>query len=119
MRPIAASRLQIHNPRRDATRLATNTQPGSISASLSPHREHGVAQARLISQHERAYREIDVVQLALNTAFGVVIGIGLYVIGVPNPVLWAIFAALMRFVPYIGAFLSAILPISGLSPSRR
>lgn len=53
-----------------------------------------------------------VVQLALNTAFGVVIGIGLYVIGVPNPVLWAIFAALMRFVPYIGAFLSAILPIT-------
>jgi predicted PurR-regulated permease PerM len=53
-----------------------------------------------------------VVQLALNTAFGVVIGIGLYVIGVPNPVLWAIFAALMRFVPYLGAFLSALLPIA-------
>jgi len=53
-----------------------------------------------------------VVQLALNTAFGVVIGIGLYVIGVPNPILWAIFSALMRFVPYIGAFLSAILPIT-------
>jgi predicted PurR-regulated permease PerM len=53
-----------------------------------------------------------VVQLALNTAFGVVIGIGLYFIGVPNPVLWAIFAALMRFVPYLGAFLSALLPIT-------
>ncbi|MCJ2124674.1 AI-2E family transporter [Methylobacterium sp. J-077] len=53
-----------------------------------------------------------VVQLALNTAFGVVIGIGLYVIGVPNPVLWAIVSALMRFVPYIGAFLSALLPIT-------
>ena len=53
-----------------------------------------------------------VVQLALNAAFGVVIGIGLYVIGVPNPVLWAIFSALMRFVPYLGAFLSALLPIT-------
>ncbi|XYD09750.1 AI-2E family transporter [Methylobacterium sp. NMS12] len=53
-----------------------------------------------------------VVQLALNAAFGVVIGIGLYVIGVPNPVLWAIFAALMRFVPYLGAVLSAILPMA-------
>ncbi|MDP4003400.1 AI-2E family transporter [Methylobacterium sp. NEAU K] len=53
-----------------------------------------------------------VVQLALNTAFGIVIGIGLYVIGVPNPVLWAIFSALMRFVPYLGAFLSAILPMA-------
>ncbi|MGU3468297.1 AI-2E family transporter [Methylobacterium sp. C33D] len=53
-----------------------------------------------------------VVQLALNAAFGVVIGIGLYLIGVPNPVLWAIFAALMRFVPYLGAVLSAILPMA-------
>ncbi|MDP4022371.1 AI-2E family transporter [Methylobacterium sp. NEAU 140] len=53
-----------------------------------------------------------VAQLALNAAFGVVIGIGLYVIGVPNPVLWAIFSALMRFVPYLGAFLSALLPMA-------
>ncbi|MGU3538187.1 AI-2E family transporter [Methylobacterium sp. A54F] len=52
-----------------------------------------------------------VVQLALNTAFGLVIGVGLYLIGVPNPVLWGIFSALMRFVPYIGAFLSALLPL--------
>ncbi len=51
-------------------------------------------------------------QLALNAAFGVVIGLGLLIIGVPNPVLWGIIAALMRFVPYIGAFGSAILPIS-------
>lgn len=53
-----------------------------------------------------------VVQLALNTAFGLVVGIGLYVIGVPNPVLWGIVSAMMRFVPYIGAFLSALLPLA-------
>ncbi len=53
-----------------------------------------------------------VAQLALNAGFGVVIGIGLYVIGVPSPVLWGIFAALMRFVPYIGAFLCALLPMA-------
>jgi len=50
-------------------------------------------------------------QLALNAAFGVVIGLGLLIIGVPNPVLWGIIAALMRFVPYVGAFGAAILPI--------
>ena len=53
-----------------------------------------------------------VVQLALNTAFGLVVGIGLYIIGVPNPVLWGIVSAVMRFVPYIGAFLSALLPLA-------
>jgi hypothetical protein len=51
-------------------------------------------------------------QLALNAAFGVVIGIGLYFIGVPSPVLWGILAAILRFVPYIGAFISAAFPLA-------
>ncbi|SFG96658.1 AI-2E family transporter [Methylobacterium gossipiicola] len=52
------------------------------------------------------------VQLALNASFGLVVGIGLYLIGVPSPVLWGIFSALMRFVPYIGAFVSALFPLA-------
>ena len=50
-------------------------------------------------------------QLALNAAFGGVIGIGLYWLGVPSPWLWGILSALLRFVPYIGAFLSAVPPL--------
>ncbi|POR42681.1 AI-2E family transporter [Methylobacterium sp. V23] len=52
------------------------------------------------------------VQLGLNAAFGLVVGIGLYGLGVPNPVLWGIFSALMRFVPYVGAFVSALFPLA-------
>ncbi len=51
-------------------------------------------------------------QLALNAAFGTVIGIGLFFIGVPSPVLWGILAAILRFVPYIGAFISAAFPLA-------
>ena len=50
-------------------------------------------------------------QLGLNAAFGAIIGIGLAVIGVPNPLLWGILAALFRFVPYIGAVLSGLVPL--------
>ena len=50
-------------------------------------------------------------QLALNTLFGAVIGIGLYWLGVPSPWLWGILSGLLRFVPYIGAFLSAVPPL--------
>ena len=50
-------------------------------------------------------------QLAINAAFAMVVGAGLWLIGVPNPLLWAIFAGIFRFVPYIGAFLSAAVPI--------
>lgn len=51
-------------------------------------------------------------QLAINTTFGFVTGAGLLLIGVPHPALWAILSALLRFVPYIGAFLSALFPIA-------
>ena len=51
------------------------------------------------------------IQLGLNTSFGVLIGIGLWLIGVPSPALWGVFAALMRFVPYIGSFIAAAFPI--------
>jgi predicted PurR-regulated permease PerM len=51
-------------------------------------------------------------QLALNGAFGLVIGTGLWIIGVPTPVLWGILAAVLRFVPYIGAFIAAVFPLA-------
>jgi predicted PurR-regulated permease PerM len=50
-------------------------------------------------------------QTALNSAFGVVIGVGLWLIGVPNAVLWGILAGLMRFVPFVGSFIAAFFPI--------
>lgn len=50
-------------------------------------------------------------QLALNTAFGVVIAIGLYFIGLPSPVLWGVVAGLCRFIPYIGAWIAAAFPL--------
>jgi predicted PurR-regulated permease PerM len=53
-----------------------------------------------------------ITQLSINTAFGLVIGLGLLFIGVPNPVLWGILSALLRFVPYVGSLLSAFLPMA-------
>ncbi|MCJ2020055.1 AI-2E family transporter, partial [Methylobacterium sp. E-065] len=51
-------------------------------------------------------------QLGMNAAFGVIVGVGLWLIGVPNPLLWGVFSAIMRFVPYIGAVASGILPVA-------
>jgi predicted PurR-regulated permease PerM len=50
-------------------------------------------------------------QLALNAGFGLVIGIGLWIIGVPSAPLWGMLAMIMRFVPYVGATISAIFPL--------
>ncbi|HYZ48114.1 MAG TPA: AI-2E family transporter, partial [Sphingomonas sp.] len=50
-------------------------------------------------------------QLMINGLFGCVIAIGLYWIGIPSPLLWGLVAAIMRFVPYVGAFLAALPPL--------
>jgi predicted PurR-regulated permease PerM len=50
------------------------------------------------------------VQTAINACFGLLIGTGLWIIGVPNPALWGILAMLLRFVPYIGAVIAALFP---------
>jgi predicted PurR-regulated permease PerM len=50
-------------------------------------------------------------QLAINMSFGVIIGVALYFIGLPSPLLWGIIAALLRFLPYIGSPLAALLPL--------
>ncbi|MFB6419749.1 AI-2E family transporter [Bradyrhizobium tunisiense] len=51
-------------------------------------------------------------QLLLNGAFGVVIGTGLWVIGIPSAILWGILAAALRFVPYVGAVIAAAFPLT-------
>jgi predicted PurR-regulated permease PerM len=51
------------------------------------------------------------VQLGINTGFGIVIAIGLYFIGIPSPLLWGIVAGLARFVPYLGSYVAAAGPV--------
>ncbi len=51
-------------------------------------------------------------QVGINAAFGLIIGLGLTAIGVPSPVLWGTFGMLLRFVPYVGSVISAVLPIA-------
>ena len=52
------------------------------------------------------------IQLLLNGSFGVIIGLGLWLIGVPSAILWGILAAILRFVPYIGAAIAAAFPLA-------
>ena len=46
----------------------------------------------------------------LNIGFGLLIGVGLALLRVPHAALWGVLAGLLRFIPYIGAVLSAAAP---------
>lgn len=49
-------------------------------------------------------------QTLINAVFGVVVGAGLYFMGIPYAVLWGAVAAVARFVPYLGAIASMLMP---------
>ncbi len=50
-------------------------------------------------------------QSAVNSAYGILVAIGLYLIHIPNAPLWGLLCALLRFVPYVGIWIGAIFPI--------
>jgi predicted PurR-regulated permease PerM len=50
-------------------------------------------------------------QLAVNGVYAVVLGIGLFLIGIPNAMLWAVMTLVLRFLPYVGLWISAFFPL--------
>ena len=51
-------------------------------------------------------------QLCVNATYGLAIGIGLYLVGVPNALLWGLLGAALRFIPYLGPFIAGIVPVT-------
>jgi predicted PurR-regulated permease PerM len=52
------------------------------------------------------------VQLEVNSGFALVLGVGLYLIGIPNAMLWAVLTLLLRFLPYVGVWISAFFTLA-------
>ena len=50
-------------------------------------------------------------QSLVNAIYGLGVGIGLLLIGLPYALLWGFLAAVLRFIPFIGAWLGAALPV--------
>jgi predicted PurR-regulated permease PerM len=50
-------------------------------------------------------------QLQVNTAYALILWIGLSLIGIPNAILWAILTLVLRFLPYVGLWISAFFPL--------
>jgi predicted PurR-regulated permease PerM len=50
-------------------------------------------------------------QFLLNILFGIFIAVGLYCLGIPNAILWGGLAAILRFIPFFGAIIAAMIPV--------
>lgn len=50
-------------------------------------------------------------QCIINGSFGLLLGFGLYFIGVPNAPFWGVLGSILRFVPYVGTLIAGLLPL--------
>ncbi len=50
--------------------------------------------------------------MVVNACFGIPFGIALYFIGIPNALLFGLLGVLLRFIPYIGVWIAAALPVA-------
>jgi predicted PurR-regulated permease PerM len=51
-------------------------------------------------------------QFVINGSYGLVAGLGLFLIGIPYAVLWGFLAAVFRYIPYVGPWIAAFFPIT-------
>src|SRR5690606_3642238 len=50
-------------------------------------------------------------QTTINSTYGLAVGVSLYFLGLPYALMWGFLATLLRFIPYVGPWLGAIMPI--------
>jgi predicted PurR-regulated permease PerM len=64
---------------------------------------------RIVRETEAQISTYLVVTTMINVAVGVATGIVLALLGMPNPVLWGVIAAVLNFVPYIGGLVNTVI----------
>jgi predicted PurR-regulated permease PerM len=77
---------------------------------LFGHRQVSVTTRTMVEIGDRISRYLATFAL-VNASFGIVIGLGLGLIGVPYAVLWGCLAALLRFFPYVGPAVAFLMPV--------
>jgi predicted PurR-regulated permease PerM len=65
-----------------------------------------------IDDAARRLSRLFLAQLAINTAFGALVGLGLFFIGIPSSFVWGVLAGILRFIPFIGPILGLVFPLA-------
>ena len=90
--------LERDELRNRATRLLSHGRPGLTTQALD---EAGLRVSRYLFA-----------QFVVNACLGVAIGLGLFLLGVPYALLWGFLIIILRFIPYVGIWIAAMLPFA-------
>jgi predicted PurR-regulated permease PerM len=103
-----------------ATLAVTVLLMGFILAQREDVRDRALRLAGLHDMHRTTMAMTDaasrvgrflLMQASINAIFGASMGIGLWLIGLPNAPLWGVLGFGLRFIPYLGAPLSVLFPL--------
>lgn len=76
----------------------------------------GIGQLNLVTQalNEAAARisRYLIMNVLVNAGYGVVFGVGLYLLHVPNATLWGALMGILRMVPYAGTMIAGLAPVA-------
>ena len=75
---------------------------------------HLATTTRALDEGAQRVSRFLLMQSVVNGTFGVGVGVGLFIIGLPYALFWGLLAAVLRFIPYVGAWLTVFLAF-GLS----
>jgi predicted PurR-regulated permease PerM len=64
---------------------------------------------RVVYDVEREISRYLLTVALINGGLGLAVGLGLWAIGLPNPFVWGVAAALLNFLPYVGALMTIVL----------
>jgi len=77
--------------------------------SLFAERETKLRFLRIMNDIEKNLTGYLVLVSIINAALGVIVGIGAFLLGLPNPVIFGLLAALLNYVPYVGPAVMVII----------
>jgi predicted PurR-regulated permease PerM len=75
-------------------------------------RDHLTMTTKAVDEAFQRISRFLVAQLLLNGAYGLILALGLALMGIQHAILWGVMAAVMRYVPYIGAWVVGALLIA-------
>ncbi len=83
---------------------------------ILPHLHDKLKAVRIARETESAVSTFLLANLATNVGEGIVLAGALWLLDMPNPILWGVLAAMLEFIPYLGALVVVlILGVAGLA----
>jgi predicted PurR-regulated permease PerM len=76
---------------------------------ILPSRREKRSVVELVYKVERGISSYLSTVTCINAGLGICIGLAMWALGMPNPALWGVMAALLNFIPYLGALVGIII----------